>query len=82
MNPLNRADSPSSAEAPGARLPLLLTADEVAEILRTTRKAVYGLAERKQLPGVKRIGRRLLVRRTALLEWLAERDVSSPEARR
>jgi excisionase family DNA binding protein len=49
-----------------APAPELLTADETAAYLRTTRKAVYALAERGQLPGVVRVGRRLLVRRRAL----------------
>ena len=44
-------------------LPVFLTADETADLLRTTRRAVYAMAERGQLPGVTRIGRRLLVRR-------------------
>jgi len=51
-------------------LPLLLTADEAAALLRTTRKAIYVMASRRQLPGVTHIGRRLLVRRDDLLHWL------------
>jgi excisionase family DNA binding protein len=58
--------------------PLLLTTDEVAAILRTTRKAVYAMAERGQIPGVTRIGRRLLIRRDDLLSWLDERRAASP----
>ena len=34
------------------RLPRLLTTQEVAELLRTSRKAVYVMVERGQLPGV------------------------------
>ncbi|KYF70799.1 helix-turn-helix domain-containing protein [Sorangium cellulosum] len=59
-------------------LPLLLTADEVATLLRTTRKAVYAMAERAALPGAVRIGRRLLVHRDDLLRWLDERRAPSP----
>jgi excisionase family DNA binding protein len=51
-------------------LPRLLTADETAELLRTSRRGVYAMAERAQLPGAIRIGRRLLVRRDELLGWL------------
>ena len=58
--------------------PPLLTADEVAVALRTSRKAIYAMAERAQLPGVTRIGRRLLVRRDDLLSWLDERRAASP----
>jgi excisionase family DNA binding protein len=58
--------------------PVLLTADETAAVLRTSRKAVYAMAARTQLPGVTRIGRRLLVRRDDLLSWLSERRAASP----
>jgi excisionase family DNA binding protein len=56
----------------------LLTADETAALLRTSRKAIYAMAERGCLPGVVRIGRRLLVRREVLLESLSERRAASP----
>ena len=49
-----------SNEAPG---PFLMTADEVAALLRTSRAAIYALAARGELPGVTRPGRRFLVRR-------------------
>jgi excisionase family DNA binding protein len=57
---------------------VLLTARETAALLRTSRKAVYAMAERGQLPGVTRIGRRLLVRRDDLLSWLDEKRATSP----
>ena len=53
-------------------LPFLLTADEAAALLRTTRKAVYAMADRGQLAGVTRLGRRLLIRRDDLLRSLSE----------
>jgi excisionase family DNA binding protein len=53
--------SPSSLDA----LPPLLTIEEVAAVLRTSRKGIYAMAERRQLPGLTRIGRRLLVVREA-----------------
>jgi excisionase family DNA binding protein len=48
----------------------LLTPAEVGELLRTSRKAVYAMIERRQLPGVVKLGRRVLVRRESLLEFL------------
>jgi predicted DNA-binding transcriptional regulator AlpA len=39
-------------------------------MLRTSRKAIYTMIERRQLPGVVKLGRRLLVRREVLLEFL------------
>src|SRR3990172_4174085 len=41
--------------------PYLLTADDTAELLRTSRKGIYSMASRGELPGVTRIGRRLLL---------------------
>ena len=58
-------------------LPVFLTPAETADLLRTTRKAIYVMAERGQLPGVTRIGRRLLVRRDALLDWLDQKRAPS-----
>jgi excisionase family DNA binding protein len=50
--------------------PVYLTVPEVAELLRTTKHAVYAMARRQRLPGVRRPGRRLLVNRAELLAWL------------
>jgi excisionase family DNA binding protein len=61
--------------------PEYLTAEEAAAWLRTTRKAIYVMAERGQLPGVTRIGRRLLVRRDDLRSWLDEKRAASPEGK-
>lgn len=58
-------------------LPTLLTVDETAALLRTSRKAVYAMAERAQLPGVTRIGRRVLVRSRELLHWLDQKSALS-----
>jgi excisionase family DNA binding protein len=60
-------------------LPLYLTADEAAEVLRTTRKAVYAMVERKRLPGVRKIGKRLLIRSEILLQWIDQQDAPSQE---
>lgn len=43
--------------------PELLTVKEVAALLRTSASAVYTAAERGKLPGVVKLGRRLLFRR-------------------
>ena len=63
----------------GKDLPFLSTIDETATILRTTRKAVYSMIERRQLPGVTRIGRRVLIKTPDLLEWLRQKSTSSLE---
>ena len=60
-------------------LPFLLTVDEAATLLRTTRRAIYMMLERGQLPGVTRIGRRVLFRSADLLHWLDQKRAPSPE---
>ena len=59
--------------------PILLTVQEAASLLRTSRKAVYALIERQQLPGVTRIGRRVLIRTAVLLHWLDQKRAPSPK---
>jgi excisionase family DNA binding protein len=59
--------------------PVLLTVDEAATLLRTTRRAIYTMIERRQLPGVIRIRRRVLFRADDLLHWLDQKRAPSPE---
>ena len=54
-------------------MPMLLTVDDAANLLRTTRRAIYAMLERRQLPGVIRIRRRVLIRSAELLEWLDQK---------
>ena len=58
-------------------MPMLLTVDDVANLLRTTRRAIYAMLERRQLPGVIRIRRRVLIRSAELLEWLDQKRAPS-----
>ncbi len=69
----------SSRGSSRVTLPLLLTVDEAADLLRTTRRAVYAMIERRQLPGVIRLRRRVLLRTDELLDWLDQRRAPSPE---
>jgi len=71
-------EGPDLAPVSGTRaVPMLLTVDDVADLLRTTRRAVYAMIERRQLPGIVRIGRRVLVRADELLHWLDQKSASS-----
>jgi excisionase family DNA binding protein len=54
----------------------ILTADEVAKMLRVDRKTVYEAAQRGELPH-RRLGRRLLFERGAVLRWLRQFDGTS-----
>ena len=60
-------------------MPVLLTVDEAADLLRTTRRAIYAMVARRQLPGVIRIRRRVLLRADDLLDWLYQKRAPSPE---
>jgi len=53
---------------------LLITVAEVGTLLRTSRKAIYTMIERGQLPGVVRINRRVLVDRAVLLNWVRQKS--------
>ena len=70
-------DEQVTTHVSNAGMPLLLTSDEVATLLRTTRKAVYCMADRGQLPGKTRIGRRVLFRTRQLVDYL-DRKCSAP----
>src|SRR5258708_6882017 len=65
---LSAKSTPSGANS----LPELLTADEVAAWLRTTRKAVYQKVERGILPGAWHVGRRLYFLRAELLRLVEQ----------
>jgi excisionase family DNA binding protein len=58
-------------------MPMLLTVDDAADLLRTTKRAVYAMIERRQLPGITRIGRRVLLRADDLLHWLDQKRAPS-----
>jgi excisionase family DNA binding protein len=58
-------------------LPMLLTVDDAASLLRTTKRAIYAMIARCQLPGVIRIRRRVLLRADDLLHWLDQKRAPS-----
>jgi excisionase family DNA binding protein len=79
----NTANNPSDNRGPSGAtrdtLPVLLTVDEAAALLRTTRRGIYAMIERRQLPGVTRIRRRVLVRADDLLHWLDQKRAPLPK---
>jgi excisionase family DNA binding protein len=61
-------------------LPVVLTVDEVATLLRVNRKTVYVAIEAHQLPA-RRVGGVYRIRRDALLEWLQGEGPNSRPSR-
>src|SRR5215831_14257026 len=59
--------------------PSFLTVRETAEVLRTSHKAIYAMIERGQLPGVVRLGRRVLINEQVLVDWLSRNTTPSLE---
>jgi excisionase family DNA binding protein len=78
---LTRADRglDNPHESRRTTLPVLLTVEDAADLLRTTRRAIYAMIERRQLPGVIRVRRRVLLRADDLLDWLNQKRAPSPE---
>ena len=67
--------------ATGTRGPSLLTPGEVSILFRTSKKAIYAMVERGQLPGVVRIGRRVLLDEAALVDFIRQKSTPSLEGR-
>lgn len=59
-------------------LPGLATVRDVAQWLHTTPKGVYAMVARGLIPGVLKVGRRVLFTRATLVRWLEQRRASSP----
>lgn len=63
-------------------LPVVLTVEELAELLRINRKTAYAAVEAGDIPGVRRIGRTIRISRDTVLAWLAEGQARFPRSRR
>ncbi len=60
------------------QLPILLTVEELAQLLRLTRKGVYGLVSQRRIPHLK-VGRVVRFKRTDVLDWLQGNRVAALE---
>ncbi len=58
-------------------LPLVLTVEETAVLLRVNRNTIYELYNKKELPGGRNVGRSIRFSREAVLEWLRGNHAAS-----
>jgi len=71
---LARTDTwPDDLKIDGAS-PRLMTAQEVAEMLRVPRSTIYELARNRRIPFLK-VGRRTLFAQQSILDWIAAQTV-------
>jgi excisionase family DNA binding protein len=61
--------------------PSVLTAEELAALLRVNRKTVYEALARGEIPGARRIGATYRIHRSRVLEWLASSQGRVPRSR-
>ncbi len=59
-------------EPSATELPTVLTPDDLATLLRVRKRAVLDAIQRGELPGVRRVGRRIRADRDTVLRWLAD----------
>lgn len=64
--------SETNNTTPSTSRPEVLTADEVAALLRVNRKTVYAAFKKGEIPGGRRIGGTIRFSRERVLQWLAD----------
>ncbi len=60
----------------------VLTAEEVARLLRVNKKTVYAAFKQGEIPGGRRIGGTIRFSRERVLQWLAEGQERAPRSPR
>jgi excisionase family DNA binding protein len=75
---------PASGASSGADpvLPMVLTPEELAQMLRVRRRSVYEAISRGDIPGVRRIGRKVRIDRDSVLAWMADGHGRAPRSSR
>ena len=71
--------SPAATDQPLDWINLPMTVPEVASVLRTSRKAIYAMIERRNCRASFASDRRVLMHREDLLDWLRQKSAPSPE---
>ncbi|MEO8215216.1 MAG: helix-turn-helix domain-containing protein [Myxococcales bacterium] len=77
-----RAATPPVGSGADPVLPRVLTPDELAKVLRVRRRSVYEAIARGDIPGVRRIGRKVRIDRDSVLAWMADGHGRAPRSSR
>ncbi len=64
--------SGENAFLPTTDLPMVLTVEEFAELLRIARASAYRAVRAGEVPGVVRVGKTLRINRDTVLRWLEQ----------
>jgi excisionase family DNA binding protein len=72
-------DEASGGGGPGGET---MDVRELTALLGLNRKTVYGLIACGEIPGVRRLGRRIVVHRATVIRWLGNGQGSVPRSRR
>jgi len=78
----SREIRPPTGSAADPVLPRVLTPDELAKMLRVRRRSVYEAISRGDIPGVRRIGRKVRIDRDSVLAWMADGHGRAPRSSR
>lgn len=69
-------------QSSGKKAPLIMTVEELAELLRVDKKTVYESIQRNEIDGVRRIGKAIRIHRPTVLRWLSEGQGRVPRSRK
>ncbi len=59
-----------------------ISVGELAKELRLNRKTLYNAINQQQIPGIRRVGNRILVHRPSVVEWMRSGRGAVPRSRR
>jgi excisionase family DNA binding protein len=65
---------------PRSAYPAILTAVELAEIMRVDRRVIYNMVEAHLIPGVRGFGRQFRFDRDVVLNWLRDGQGRAPRS--
>jgi excisionase family DNA binding protein len=79
----DRSEQPASSEPPSpSPSPEICRPAELARYLGLSTRSVYEYIRRKELPGVRMLGRSVLIHLPTVIAWVADGQGGGPRSRR